>query len=190
MCATDVRVVLRNLTLWETTPDGGIVRTVVPDQDALLEVLSERFGLAFPAGTRFRALEAEGASRPAVLRVHHVQLGMPPAREAEAEAFYGAALGLDRVPKPPELEARGGRWFRGPDVEVHLGVEDGFRPSRTAHPAFVVRGLADMRERLAAGGIQTTDDIALAGWARCHVTDPFGNRIELIEPGDALDEQA
>jgi N-hydroxyarylamine O-acetyltransferase len=69
MCATDVRVVLRNLTLWATTPDGATVSTVVPDQDALLAVLSERFGLAFPAGTRFRALGAERGTSPAVLGV-------------------------------------------------------------------------------------------------------------------------
>ena len=52
----DVRLALRNLELTETTPDGAQVVTMVPDQDALLVVLAERFGLMFPEGTRFRAL--------------------------------------------------------------------------------------------------------------------------------------
>ena len=60
LSGTEVRLALRNLELTETTPDGAIVRTTVPDQDVLLEVLAERFGLNFPKGTRFRAL-AEAA---------------------------------------------------------------------------------------------------------------------------------
>jgi hypothetical protein len=27
-----------------------------------------------------------------------------------------------------------------------------------------------------------TDDVPLEGYHRCHVRDPFGNRIELVEP--------
>ena len=77
-----------------------------------------------------------------IVRLDHVQLAMPPGREAEAEAFYSGLLGLERVPKPEPLAARGGCWFvRGP-VAVHLGVEEGFRPARKAHPALVVRDLA------------------------------------------------
>lgn len=48
----DARVTLRNRTMFVQTPDG-ITETILPDDAALLEVLRTRFGLEFPAGTRF-----------------------------------------------------------------------------------------------------------------------------------------
>jgi N-hydroxyarylamine O-acetyltransferase len=57
LSGTKVRLALRNLELTETSPDGASVATTVPDRDALLGVLAERFGLTFPPGTRFRTLE-------------------------------------------------------------------------------------------------------------------------------------
>ena len=46
------RLTLLNRRLIETTPQGK-TETLLPDDDALLEVLSSRFGLNFPPGTRF-----------------------------------------------------------------------------------------------------------------------------------------
>jgi len=40
--------------------------------------------------------------------------------------------------------------------------------------------LADLRGRLVTAGYATTDDEPLAGYQRCYVTDPFGNRMELL----------
>jgi catechol 2,3-dioxygenase-like lactoylglutathione lyase family enzyme len=117
----------------------------------------------------------------AVTGLHHVQLSMPPAREASAERFYAGVLGIRRVPKPPELEARGGCWFRSHAVEVHLGVETDFRPARKAHPAFLVRDLEALRARLEASGADVIDDVRLDGRRRFHAADPFGNRLEFIE---------
>ena len=84
----------------------------------------------------------EAAVRFEIMRLDHVQLAMPPGGEAQAEAFYSGVLGLERIPKPPPLAARGGCWFRHGDVAVHLGVEEDFRPAHKAHPAFVVDDLA------------------------------------------------
>jgi N-hydroxyarylamine O-acetyltransferase len=50
---TDVRWVLMNRRLIEQRPEGSI-ESIVPDDEALIEVLAERFGLRFPPGTRFR----------------------------------------------------------------------------------------------------------------------------------------
>jgi len=113
----------------------------------------------------------------------HVQLAMPAgaAAEADAEAFYGDLLGLERVPKPPALAARGGCWFRGGPVEVHLGVEEPFRPAKKAHPAFDVDDLAELCARLEAADIIVRPDHEIEGVTRVHVDDPFGNRIELIQ---------
>ena len=115
-----------------------------------------------------------------IVRLDHVQLAMPAGREAEAEAFYSGLLGLERVPKPEPLAARGGCWFvRGP-VAVHLGVEEGFRPARKAHPALVVRDLAALEAVLTAAGVPVRPNPAREPGRGAYVDDPFGNRIELV----------
>jgi catechol 2,3-dioxygenase-like lactoylglutathione lyase family enzyme len=114
--------------------------------------------------------------------IDHVQLAMPAGAEAEAEAFYAGLLGLPRVPKPPHLEARGGCWFETDAVKVHLGVEADFRPARKAHPALLVEGLPALLAQLVEAGCRVVDDEPLDGYDRAYVDDPFGNRIELLEP--------
>ena len=81
-----------------------------------------------------------------LLTLDHVQLAMPMGREDEARTFYAGVLGLEEIPKPEALAARGGCWFRRGSIEVHLGVEEGFRPAKKAHPAFVTGGLEALRE--------------------------------------------
>jgi catechol 2,3-dioxygenase-like lactoylglutathione lyase family enzyme len=118
-----------------------------------------------------------------VLRLDHVQLAMPPGTEDRAEAFYSGLLGIPRVPKPPALARRGGAWFEdGAGLRLHLGVEEGFRPARKAHPALVVEGLDELLDRLARAGVGHTEGDGQPGVRRVHVEDPFGNRIELVEP--------
>jgi catechol 2,3-dioxygenase-like lactoylglutathione lyase family enzyme len=117
-----------------------------------------------------------------LVRLDHVQLAMPRDREADAVAFYEGLLGIPHVPKPPHLSARGGCWFERGDLKVHLGVEDGFRPATKAHPAFVVEHVRDLAAALVAAGHRVVDDEPLAGYDRVYVDDPFGNRIELMEP--------
>ena len=116
------------------------------------------------------------------MRLDHVQLAMPAGGEDEARAFYAGLLGVPEVPKPPHLAARGGCWFEVADVKVHLGVDGDFRPARKAHPAFLVDDLAGLLERLRAAGVPIVDDEPLEGYQRAYVDDPFGNRIELMEP--------
>lgn len=116
-----------------------------------------------------------------LVALDHVQLAMPPGGEAEAEAFYCGVLGLDLIPKPDPLAARGGCWFRGGQVEVHLGVEADFRPARKAHPAFRVRKLDQLVGRIEASGRSFRWDTELPVVRRGYVDDPFGNRVELID---------
>ncbi|MFA5884094.1 MAG: VOC family protein [Acidimicrobiia bacterium] len=117
-----------------------------------------------------------------VRRVDHVQLAMPAGEEAAATAFYEGLLGVPRVPKPPHLEVRGGCWFETGELKLHLGVEDDFRPARKAHPALVVEDLPALVARLTAAGVAVRTDEPLAGYDRVYVDDPFGNRLELMEP--------
>lgn len=111
--------------------------------------------------------------------IDHVQVAAPKGCEAEARAFYGGLLGLEELPKPGALRARGGCWFRAGAQELHVGVEEPFTPARKAHPGFVVEDLDALAERLRAEGIEVTYDDAIPGTKRFHVADPFGNRLEL-----------
>ena len=121
------------------------------------------------------------ASVPLV-RLDHVQLAMPAGREAEAVAFYEGVLGIAQVPKPEHLARRGGCWFETGDLKVHLGVEADFRPAVKAHPAFIVDDVRGLAAAVAAAGYAVVDDEPLAGYDRVYVSDPFGNRIELMQP--------
>jgi catechol 2,3-dioxygenase-like lactoylglutathione lyase family enzyme len=115
-------------------------------------------------------------------RLDHVQLAMPPGGEDAARAFYARALGIDEVVKPAHLAARGGCWFERGVLKVHLGVEADFRPARKAHPAFIVSDLATLIAALKSHGYPVVEDQPLEGYDRIYVDDPFGNRIELMEP--------
>jgi catechol 2,3-dioxygenase-like lactoylglutathione lyase family enzyme len=117
----------------------------------------------------------------AITALHHVQLAMPRGGEDEARSFYVNVLGLAEVPKPESLRERGGVWFRSGSAEVHLGVEEEFRPARKAHPAFLVENLAWMVKRCEEAGCSVKRDELLLGYDRIYVADPFGNRIELLQ---------
>jgi catechol 2,3-dioxygenase-like lactoylglutathione lyase family enzyme len=118
-----------------------------------------------------------------IVGLDHVQLAMPPGREAEAEAFYSGLLGFTRVPKPEPLAARGGCWFARGAVALHLGVEEDFRPARKAHPALVVADLPGLEAALAAAGVRVRPNPDAAEGRGSYVDDPFGNRIEFVAAG-------
>lgn len=114
-------------------------------------------------------------------RLDHVQLAMPPGREDNARAFYVGALGFEEIPKPSELSARGGAWFRAGSITLHVGVEADFRPARKAHPALRCAAYDALCKRLRDRGLDIVDDpIPFEGKPHAYLADPFGNRIELI----------
>ena len=117
-----------------------------------------------------------------VVGLHHVQLAVPAGSEDLLRAFYGGLLGLPVVAKPPVLAARGGVWFRSPGVELHLGVEEDFRPARKAHPGLLVDDLDVLTSLLEAAGVEVVRDDDFPGYRRCYASDPVGNRLELLEP--------
>jgi catechol 2,3-dioxygenase-like lactoylglutathione lyase family enzyme len=117
-----------------------------------------------------------------IVRLDHVQLAMPAGLEPEAIAFYEGVLGIPHIPKPEHLAARGGCWFEAGGLKVHLGVDANFRPATKAHPAFIVDDARGLAAAVAAAGFAVNDDEPLDGYDRVYVTDPFGNRIELMQP--------
>ena len=125
------------------------------------------------------------------MRLHHVQVCCPPGGEDEARRFYGTGLGLTEVAKPAELAGRGGAWFRAYDehgaitAELHVGVEEPFRPALKAHPALVLANEAELEEvlgRLAQMGylVDRSEWSTFPGYHRAHTGDCHGNRVELL----------
>jgi hypothetical protein len=102
----------------------------------------------------------------------HVQLAIPQGAEEHARRFYGKLLGLEEIPKPAALAGRGGCWFSGPGIVLHLGVELEFSPARKAHPAFLVSSLEDLRTLLHAADVSITADSSLAQVRRFYASDP------------------
>jgi catechol 2,3-dioxygenase-like lactoylglutathione lyase family enzyme len=117
---------------------------------------------------------------PPFLALDHVQLAMPPGSEDAARRFYRDLLGMIEIPKPPELVKRGGAWFASGSVQLHLGVEPDFQPAKKAHPALLCRDYDALLNALRAAGLSVQPDNNMPGVRRCHIHDPFGNRIELI----------
>jgi len=117
-----------------------------------------------------------------VYAIEHVQLAMPPNGEESARSFYVGVLGLTEKLKPPRLAERGGVWFEQEGLKIHLGVESDFRPAKKAHPALLVSGLDELIRRCEQAGAPVVRDEPLEGFCRAYVYDPFGNRIELMEP--------
>jgi catechol 2,3-dioxygenase-like lactoylglutathione lyase family enzyme len=112
-----------------------------------------------------------------VATLDHVQVAAPPGCEDAARAFYGELLGLEEVEKPDALRGRGGVWFQ----QLHVGVEEDFRPARKAHPALRVQDIDSLASRLTAAGKRVEWDEALPGIRRFYTSDPWGNRVELLE---------
>ncbi|MDW3213830.1 MAG: glyoxalase [Ilumatobacteraceae bacterium] len=121
-----------------------------------------------------------GSAKIRWLGIDHVQLAIPEGREDTAREFYVGVLGMVEIPKPPAMAARGGAWFRAGPTEIHVGVEADFVPARKAHPALLV---VDLREVVAGTGLDVRWSDEIDQSVRCHVDDPFGNRIELIDAG-------
>lgn len=115
----------------------------------------------------------------------HVQLAMPAGEEAAARRFYRDVLGLPELPKPAALAARGGVWFGWASMQLHLGVEEDFRPARKAHPAIRVDSLDELAGDLSMAGYEVTFDDGIPGRRRFYLSDPFGNRLEFIEADGA-----
>jgi catechol 2,3-dioxygenase-like lactoylglutathione lyase family enzyme len=116
------------------------------------------------------------------IALHHVQVAIPRGEEDKARVFYGGVLGLIEIPKPTNQRERGGLWFRVGALELHIGVEDNFRPAKKAHPAFLVDDLASVVAIAAAAGHPSRPDtMEMAGYDRVFVDDPFGNRVELLQ---------
>jgi catechol 2,3-dioxygenase-like lactoylglutathione lyase family enzyme len=118
-----------------------------------------------------------------VLRLHHVNLGVPLGGVEAEEMFLLEILGYRRVPTPPELTntfARQARWFESEDgKQIHLSEDPDHRPAARAHVAVEVESdLPILVARLDQAGLEhSAFDSGDLHVVFCQ--DPAGNRWEL-----------
>lgn len=112
--------------------------------------------------------------------IDHVQIAMPLGAEDIARGFYSGVLGLVEIPKPAVLAVRGGVWFQCGAAQLHLGADAAFQAAKKAHPALLVSDFDGFAAHLAAAGIALKPEDVVGGRERATISDPFGNRVELI----------
>ncbi len=100
--------------------------------------------------------------------------------------FYGEVLGLPQIPKPPELQERGGLWFELSGVELHVGIEEpGAVAAKRGHIGLLVTNLMGLRKRLSLNNCAIEEALPIPKYERFYAPDPFGNRIEFMTPRKA-----
>jgi catechol 2,3-dioxygenase-like lactoylglutathione lyase family enzyme len=115
-------------------------------------------------------------------RIAHINLRIPTGGEEEAQSFWCGLLGMTEHPKP-EGNHHPGKWFQAEGFEIHVSPDDEFAPATKAHIAFVVEELNSLAPRLIDGGVDIRPARGELGHLEsCFLTDPFGNRLELMTP--------
>jgi hypothetical protein len=118
-----------------------------------------------------------------VPRIHHVNLGVPPALEAEETSFLVDLLGYRRLAPERTADERvrvGARWFEGDDgVQIHLSLDDEHRAAEKAHTAITVVDEVDGIRRRMTEAAYPFEEAVLDDTNFLICRDPAGNRWEL-----------
>ena len=115
------------------------------------------------------------------VRLHHIQLCIPPGQEEVARDFYLNTLGFNEIEKPASLKGNGGFWLNVANIDVHIGVETNPIPGKR-HPAFQIRNIKRARLHLIEHHVAIQEETQIEGYERFSFYDPFRNRIEFISP--------
>jgi catechol 2,3-dioxygenase-like lactoylglutathione lyase family enzyme len=118
-----------------------------------------------------------------ILKIHHAQITVAASDLEAARSFYRDVLGMEEIPKPGSLQSRGGLWLQAGEHQLHIGIEEDVnRHATKAHIAYEVADLARWKTHLERAGVKILDSVPIPGYARFEFRDPFGNRVELIQP--------
>jgi catechol 2,3-dioxygenase-like lactoylglutathione lyase family enzyme len=112
-------------------------------------------------------------------RIDHIHICVPPERLEDARHFYTEVMGLKEMHRPVELGDEG-IWFTAANIELHIGIEEQL-PNTICHTAFEVADLDAARQHLVNNGVAIQKQRLLPGRSRFSFTDPFGNRMELLQ---------
>ena len=97
--------------------------------------------------------------------------------------FYVGTLGLEERTDRPELGVEG-TWLNAAGQQVHLILAD--MPSQQGqHFAVLVDDVGASVEELRGKGLKVSTPVPVGTGLQCFLRDPFGNLIELHEPGGA-----
>lgn len=118
-----------------------------------------------------------------IVKIDHVNVVVSKTLEDAAKHFYGSVLGLKQIPKPLELQARGGAWYELGSVQLHLSAKaEAASGNAKGHVCFTVADVALAEVRLRAESVEIIpDDQPVAGKPRFYVRDPGGNLIEIAQ---------
>jgi catechol 2,3-dioxygenase-like lactoylglutathione lyase family enzyme len=120
------------------------------------------------------------------VRLHHVNVVVPPGATERVVGFYTKTLGLTQVEKPKEGVAQSGAWFDIDDLtQVHVSERDGERHPQT-HFGLVVDDFDATLQRLVDAGAPWEDQPQIFGGRRGFTRDPEGNRVEILERAGQL----
>ena len=100
-----------------------------------------------------------------------------------AATFYREVLGLQEIAIPTTFVSAGMkvRWFQIGGQQIHL--LQGTEPNQVSprHPALQVDDAQAARANLRTKGLELDEDVPIPGADRFFLTDPDGNRLEIIE---------
>jgi catechol 2,3-dioxygenase-like lactoylglutathione lyase family enzyme len=121
-----------------------------------------------------------------IRRLQHISIEIEAGREDEARRFYGEALGLKEKRRPMGLRDRALIWFDVGDGEDEIHLirmdPDAFTsPRREDHLCIEVDDIDAMRTHLRQQDVPVQETSVIDNRPRFFVTDPFGNRIELVQ---------
>jgi catechol 2,3-dioxygenase-like lactoylglutathione lyase family enzyme len=134
-------------------------------------------------GKTFADFAPAPLAMPTITRIHHAQITIPVGAEEAGRQFYCGVLGLREIEKPESLQGRGGFWLQVGEQQLHVGTEDGVERNATkAHLAYEVADLEAWRKRLGQYRVAIQEPVPIPGCRRFEIRDPFGNRIEFIQP--------
>lgn len=124
--------------------------------------------------------------------VNHVNITISPGSVAleEARRYYVNLLGLKELPRPENLDAgTPGLWLQigaGPQ-QVHISADETadvrlWNATSRRHPAFDVTDVLGLREHMMNVGANVLEAEEIPGYIRFFVRDPWGNRLEFMQP--------
>jgi catechol 2,3-dioxygenase-like lactoylglutathione lyase family enzyme len=115
---------------------------------------------------------------------HHVALCVADA--AAAREFYANAIGLEEIPRPPEVSVAGA-WYRVGATELHVFEAEGYEPPHSAsfppHLALRSEDFEATVERMRQAGVAFDFGPGKGpdGVLRAIARDPTGNVVEITD---------
>ncbi len=94
--------------------------------------------------------------------------------------FYGEVLGLREIPPPREFDFQA-IWYRVGNGFLHLLVKSEPDTHSPRHFCLHVENIEAAGAEMIARGIAMSDTVKIAAANRFFISDPDGNRIELLE---------